>query len=119
MRIVLALMLGASLVAANAQAAAVAEEGQQVVVVHKELPAFTLQQACCSLTNLPPGQHQITFIHPYTCCPVTVCFCLPCGCYRLECGDGLCAEKLTFSYPGLFNDVVIKFKKNGSVVVNK
>lgn len=117
MRFVVALMLGAGLLAARAQAAQAAEVSQEVVVA-KEITALMLKDAACALNNLPPGKHEVTFIHPYTCCPVTVCFCLPCGCYKVDCGDGLCAEKLRFNYPGLFNDVVIKFKKNGTVVVN-
>lgn len=84
------------------------------------IPALTLKDACCcdALKCLPPGQHRVTFIHPYTCCPVDVCFCLPCGCYKVECGKGLCAEKLRFDVKGMFNDVVIKFTKDGGVKVN-
>ena len=81
--------------------------------------AMTLQEICCCgvLNELPPGLHQITVIHPHTCCPVTICFCLPCGCYDVVCGKGLCATKLRFKYPGLCNDIVIKFRKNGDVIV--
>lgn len=111
----------AAVVAAASVSVAQAELVKKVseeVVVAAPVQALTLHDAKSALCNLPPGGHQVTFIHPYTCCPVTVCFCLPCGCYNVECGGGLCAEKLRFSYPGLFNDVVIKFNKNGSVSVN-
>ena len=60
------------------------------------------------------GEHRVTLIHPKTCCPVEVCFKLPCG----------CAKKVTTTkytmrivYPGLFNDVVIRFKLDGTVSV--
>lgn len=91
-----------------------------VKAVDSEVPhAFTFDEACCALKNLPPGEHNVLFIHPYTCCPVEVCFCLPCGCYELVCKDGcIGGKRLVFKYPGLHNDVVIKFKKNGTVVVD-
>lgn len=94
---------------------------QETPVTPVEAPAvqaMTFAEACCALKCLPPGEHRICFIHPYTCCPVEVCFCLPCGCYELCCKDGCFAKKLVFKYPGLCNDVVIKFKKNGDVAVN-
>ncbi|QDU62791.1 hypothetical protein Pan216_36610 [Planctomycetes bacterium Pan216] len=77
---------------------------------------ITMEQACCDFKCLEPGKYEVTMIHPHTCCPVKVCFCLPCGCYELKCSDCL-GTKMTFKYPGLFNDVVVKFKKDGSVVV--
>jgi hypothetical protein len=84
-----------------------------------EVTAFTFDEACCALKTLPAGEHKITFIHPYTCCPVEVCFCLPCGCYELICKDGcIGAKRLVFKYPGLCKKVVIKFKKDGTVVVD-
>ena len=94
---------------------------QQVVPVVPQYPvaqpALTLSQAKSLLCRLPPGPQRITFVHPHTCCPVTVCFCLPCGCYEIECGKGLlCNEKLRFDFKK-GKDVVIKFHKDGSVSV--
>jgi hypothetical protein len=66
--------------------------------------------------NLKPaaGTYHVTLIHPKTCCPVEVCFKLPCG----------CAKRITTTkysmrivYPGLFNDVVIRFRLDGTVSV--
>lgn len=82
--------------------------------------ALTLEAACACdscLADLPAGQHVLVFVHPYTCCPVEVCVCLPCGCKTVSCEKGLCAKKLRFAYKGLCNDVVIKFNKDGSVSV--
>lgn len=93
-------------------------QGQEAPVAAEPLAPMTFQDACCGLGDLCPGEHKISVIHPFTCCPVDVCFCLPCGCYRLECKDGCLAKRLVFKYKGLCNDVVIKFKKNGDVVVN-
>lgn len=88
-----------------------------VAPAEKPAPVMTFEAACCYLRSLPPGEHHITLLHPYTCCPVDVCFCLPCGDYCLECGKGLCKEKIRFKYPGLCNDVVIRFHKKGDVSV--
>ena len=79
--------------------------------------ALPIDQASAALKELPTGEYKMVFVHPYTCCPVEVCFCLPCGCYDVKCGSGCCAKKLVFNYPGLKDDVVIKFKKDGSVAV--
>lgn len=91
---------------------------EHIVPVAEQTPALTLADLCCHSPVFCPGENHITVIHPYTCCPVDVCFCLPCGCSKPICKDGLCSKKLVFKYKGLFNDVVIKFKKNGDVVVN-
>ena len=82
-----------------------------------EAKPMTLSEAVASLGNLEPGEHKMVFMHPYTCCPVEVCFCLPCGCYCVKCEQGLCGQRLRFKYPGLFNDVVLKFKNGGKVKV--
>lgn len=95
-----------------------AVQAQETPVAVEAPTAMTFEQACCALKCLPPGEHRICFIHPFTCCPVEVCFCLPCGCYEVICKDGCHVKKLTFKYKGLCNDVVIKFKKNGTVAVN-
>ena len=93
--------------------------GEFIVVESQPITAITLDAVCCgrALDYLCAGQHRITFIHPYTCCPVDVCFCLPCDCYCVRCGKGLCAKKIRFNIPGHFNDVVIKFHKRGGVSV--
>lgn len=91
------------------------------MVVPAPAPAIvpmTLDEACCTLKELKPGTYTILFQHPITCCPIEVCIDLPCGCYELECGKGLFgAKRLKFKYPGLCNDVVVKFKKDGTAVV--
>jgi hypothetical protein len=73
------------------------------LMTHKEFAACVAPVA---------GQHQVTLVHPYTCCPVTVCFCLPCGCPKVR------ADKndLEFRY-GLFRKVEIKFCKDGTYKV--
>jgi hypothetical protein len=58
-----------------------------------------------------PGMHKVTFIHPYTCCPVDVCFTLPCGCPKVICKK----NELEFSYGR--KEVEIKFYKCGDVKV--
>ena len=83
----------------------------QMVVPYKEGPRM--------LRGLPPGTHHITFIHPYTNCPVKVTFCLPCACARTDNDNGLFAKRLTFHLPGTFNDVVIKFFRDGTVKVKQ
>lgn len=58
------------------------------------------------------GQYEVTLLHPKTCCPVTVCFCLPC---KEACKVTATKHALRFSYKG--KDVVIRFKHDGTVVV--
>lgn len=60
------------------------------------------------------GTHKVTLIHPKTCCPVDVCFKLPCGCARKV---TVTKYTMRITYPGLFNDVVIRFKLDGTVSV--
>lgn len=84
--------------------------------VADQLAAIPLGQAPVALTGLSAGLHEFVFIHPYTCCPVKVCVCLPCGCYDIYCKECF-GTKLKFDYPGLFGDVVIKFHKDGTVSV--
>jgi hypothetical protein len=95
-----------------------AQEVPVDMVEHVVAAPLTFEQACCALKCLPPGEHRICFLHPRTCCPVEVCFCLPCGCYCLDCKEGCFADKLVFDFKGHKNDVVVKFKKNGTVSVN-
>ncbi len=60
-----------------------------------------------------PGKHRVTLIHPYTCCPVDVCFDLPCEC--VKCVKADCNE-ITIRY-GLIRKVEIRFYKDGGVKV--
>jgi hypothetical protein len=89
------------------------EKAQAAETGATAVKALSVADACCALKDLKPGPHKITFIHPDTCCPVTVCFCLPCGCYEVKCS----CDTIRFKYPGLCNDVVIKFRKCGDVRV--
>jgi hypothetical protein len=57
------------------------------------------------------GNYEVDFIHPYTCCPVRVCFTLPCGCPRVRCDR----NELEFDY-GKY-EVEIHFKRDGRVKV--
>lgn len=58
------------------------------------------------------GKYEVTLIHPKTCCPVTVCFCLPC---KEACKVTANKHVLRFAYKG--KDVVIRFKHDGTVSV--
>ncbi len=60
-----------------------------------------------------PGKHRVTLIHPYTCCPVDVCFELPCECAKCVSAD---CNDITIRY-GLIRKVEIRFYKNGNVKV--
>jgi hypothetical protein len=79
--------------------------------------ALTLAQAERSLRGLPPGCHHVMFIHPVTCCPVAVTLRIS-GCLTdVRAGKFLGTHRLVFKVKGHGNDVVVKFKPNGSVVV--
>jgi hypothetical protein len=80
----------------------------------KPVESLSVSEVADTLRDLKPGQHTITVIHPHTCCPVTVCFCLPCGCYDVKCS----CDRIRFDFPGIRNDVVIKFKRGGGVAVH-
>jgi len=84
------------------------------------LPAtpLTLAQAERVLKCLPPGCHHLLLINPVTCCPVAVTVRI-CGCITdVKCSKFLGTHKLVFKVKGCNNDVVVKFKHNGTVVVN-
>jgi hypothetical protein len=75
--------------------------------------ALSVEDFACHFQPVA-GSYRVTLIHPKTCCPIEVCFTLPCG----------CAKKVTTTkntmrivYPGLFNDVVIRFRHDGTVSV--
>lgn len=110
--------LGLLMVQTNTVRAQEVAPQEVVVMASPAATAMTYGQACCALEGLCPGQHTFCIIHPYTCCPVEVCVCLPCGCYDVCCTSGWCAKKLVFDFKGHKNDVVVKFKKNGSVSVH-
>lgn len=59
------------------------------------------------------GKYEVTLLHPKTCCPVTVCFCLP-NCKEV-CKVKATKNVLRFEYKG--RDVVIRFKHDGTVSV--
>jgi hypothetical protein len=84
------------------------------------LPAtpLTLAQAERALRCLPPGCHHLLLIHPVTCCPVAVTVRIN-GCLTdVKATKFLGTHKLVFKVKGWNNDVVVKFKHNGGVVVN-
>jgi hypothetical protein len=79
--------------------------------------ALTIAQAERALKCLPPGCHHVMFIHPVTKFPVSVTIRLS-GCPTdVKCGKLLGTYRLTFKIKGLCNDVVVKFKPNGTAVV--
>lgn len=80
--------------------------------------AMTFPEFCAACEQLTPGEYSFVVIHPHTCCPVALCIRVPCGCYCLECKCNCFGSKVVFNYPGLFNNIVIKFNKNGDVVTN-
>jgi hypothetical protein len=59
-----------------------------------------------------PGRYEVVLLNPETCCPVKVCFCLPCGCPKVRVSD----KSLVFHY-GLLDNVAIRFHHDGSVTV--
>jgi hypothetical protein len=87
--------------------------GAPIPVIQQPIQPMSVDDFACSFQPAA-GTYRVTLIHPKTCCPVDVCFTLPCG----------CAKKITTTkytmrivYPGLFNDVVIRFRLDGSVSV--
>jgi hypothetical protein len=58
-----------------------------------------------------PGTHKVVVMHPRTCAPVCVTFCLPPGCPKIE----VQKDEIRFDY-GKY-DVEIEFRKNGRVEV--
>ncbi len=58
-----------------------------------------------------PGKYEVVFVHPVTCCPVKVCFTLPCGCPTVR----VHKRMLTFDY-GRHHVVRIRFKLLGGGV---
>ncbi len=73
----------------------------------------TLEEFAASF-HAAPGHYEVVLLHPVTCCPVKVCFTLPCGCPR---SVKVHSNSLVFSY-GLFNRVAVRFHHDGSVTVH-
>ena len=57
------------------------------------------------------GTHRVMLVHPYTCCPVEVCFTLPCGCPKVKCSR----NEIEFDYGK--KEVEIRFYRCGDVKV--
>ena len=57
------------------------------------------------------GTHKVLFLHPYKCCPVEVCFNLPCGCPKVKCDR----NELEFDYGRV--EVEVRFYRDGGVRV--
>jgi hypothetical protein len=58
-----------------------------------------------------PGNYEVVFVHPVTCCPVKVCFTLPCGCPKVK----ISKRMIVFDY-GRHHVVRIRFKLLGGGV---
>jgi hypothetical protein len=79
--------------------------------------ALTLSQAETALRCLPPGCHHVLFIHPVTGCPVAVTLRITGRITEVRAHKFLGTHKLVFRVKGCNNDVVVKFKHNGTAVV--
>ena len=71
----------------------------------------TLEEFAASFQPAP-GHYEVVLLNPETCCPVKVCFTLPCGCPKVRVHD----KSLVFHY-GLLDNVSIRFHHDGSVAV--
>ncbi len=58
-----------------------------------------------------PGNYEVVLLHPDTCCPVRICFTLPCGCPRVR----IERHELEFDYGKV--EVELRFRRNGTVRV--
>ncbi len=61
------------------------------------------------------GNYKVTLLHPYSRCPVDVCFALPAGCPKVKVKTCL-RQRIEFDYGG--KDVEIVFYRNGRVKVD-
>jgi hypothetical protein len=63
-----------------------------------------------------PGNHEVVLLHPKTCCPVKVCFTLPCGCPKKvsasqrEVVFDYGREKVKIRFPILSNGVRVSYR---------
>lgn len=73
---------------------------------------LTIEEFAASFKPLP-GRYEVLLIHPKTCCPVKVCFTLPCGCL---CNVKVSKHSIRFVYK-CQHDVVIRFLLCGKVWV--
>lgn len=87
-------------------------------VVVPVLTPISVSQAPARLAGLPAGKHEVLFVHPKTCCPVKVCLPVRCDCYEVKVNNHLGVTKIRFKYKGLFNDVVVRFNRDGSASVD-
>ena len=71
----------------------------------------TLEEFAASF-HPAPGHYEVVLLNPETCCPVKVCFTLPCGCPKVRVHE----KSLVFHY-GLLDNVAIRFHHDGSVTV--
>jgi len=71
----------------------------------------TLEEFAASFQPAP-GRYEVVLLNPETCCPVKVCFCLPCGCPKVRVHE----KSLVFHY-ALLDNIAIRFHHDGSVTV--
>lgn len=89
--------------------------GQPVVTFAPSTPIRVMtHKEFAKCFNPIPGEHTVTLIHPYTGCPVTVCFTLPCETARRVVCDG---NDFAVKY-GLIRRVQVQFHKNGTYKVH-
>ncbi|HZT79635.1 MAG TPA: hypothetical protein VFA26_05420 [Gemmataceae bacterium] len=74
---------------------------------------LTLQEFACSFRPCP-GPQEVMVIHPFTGCPVKVCFCLPAGCPKVKV-SGCLRKRVEFKYGRC--EVEIVFFRDGRVKV--
>lgn len=96
--------------------AVVAQPARPPEVIHMPAPApaaRAMTHAEFARTFTPvQGTYDVVLLHPDTCCPVRVCFTLPCGCpkkVRVE------RHELEFDYGDY--EVEIRFRRDGRVKV--
>jgi hypothetical protein len=76
--------------------------------------AQSLHEFAATFVPAPTGgRYEVVMQHPSTCCPVKVCFSLPCGCPRKI---RVVGNSVEIRY-GLFRVVVLRFASDGSVRV--
>src|SRR5262249_2871744 len=63
-----------------------------------------------------PGNYEVILLHPRTCCPVKVCFTLPCGCpkkiavHKREVVFDYGREKVVIRFPILGDGVRVSYR---------